>query len=139
MKNVALALLFAALVPALAADTARGATTAPTVACDKPVYLVVWIENLDRSKSRAYGEALRASKIVSRHGGEYKAVGPPVVMLEGNWPADRGFVVEQYPCLEAIKTMWYSQEYQKKLVPLRAGSGDYTVAVFDAYRPSRQR
>jgi hypothetical protein len=33
-----------------------------------------------------------------------------------------------------LQRMWYSEEYQKKLKPLRAGSGEYTVAVFNEFK-----
>ncbi len=99
--------------------------------CTRPVMLVVWIDHLDRSKSAAYGEALRRTKIVRRHSGQYKAVSPPLKVLEGEWPADRGFVVERYPCLEMFEKFWYSDEYQKEIRPLREGSGAYTVALFE--------
>ncbi|MEO0412842.1 MAG: DUF1330 domain-containing protein [Pseudomonadota bacterium] len=104
--------------------------------CERPVYLVVSIENLNRKKSAAYGKALRASKIVSRHGGEYLAVSPPTLLLEGEWPDDRGFVIERYPCKLALETMWNSDEYQNNIKPLRDGSGIYTVALFDKWPPS---
>ena len=107
----------------------EGAAASP-VSCNDPVLLVVWIEHLDRSKSKPYGDGLRSTKIVPRHGGRYLAVSPPMQVLEGKWPADRGFVVEQYPCEQAFREMWFSNEYQEKLKPLRAGSGDYTVALF---------
>ncbi len=102
-------------------------------ACDKPVYLVVWVDHLDRAKSKAYGEGLRSTHIVPRHGGRYLAVSPPVKVLEGDWPADRAVVVEEYPCLAAATDMWFSDEYQKTLKPLREGSGDYKVALFQKF------
>jgi uncharacterized protein (DUF1330 family) len=118
----------------LAASAATATPPAAPKTCKDPVYLVVWIEHLDRTKSKAYGDGLRSSGIVARHGGEYQAVSPPALVLEGKWPADRGFVVERYPCMDALKAMWFSDEYQKKLKPLREGSGDYTVAVFNAFK-----
>jgi uncharacterized protein (DUF1330 family) len=126
----------AGALPAIApAQPAAQAQAVAPATCDKPVYLVVTIDKLDRSKTKAYGEGLRASGIVRRHGGQYKAVGPPDLMLEGEWPADRGYVIEEYPCMEQLRAMWFSDEYQKKLKPLRAGSGTYTVAVFRKYQP----
>ena len=120
-----------AMVPQAATDTV------PVPAdCTEPVYLMVWIENIDRSKSAAYGQALRQSRIVSRHGGVYLAVSPPALLLEGDWPADRGFVVERYPCRALFDAMWFSNEYQEVLKPLRDGSGDYTVALFDQWPPA---
>lgn len=123
----------AAMAPAAAVPGA------PAGACAEPVYLVVWIEHLNRTKSKAYGDALRASQIVRRHGGRYIAVSPPILPLEGNWPADRGVVIEEYPCLEALRTMWFSDEYQKQLKPLREGSGEYTVGVFKKFVPPAPR
>jgi uncharacterized protein (DUF1330 family) len=129
--------LFAALAAQSAPTTAAPAPTSPATAatCTEPVYLVVWIDRLDRTKSKAYGDGLRSSGIVARNGGKYQMVSPPLMVLEGQWPAERGFVVESYPCLEALKAMWFSDEYQKKLKPLRAGSGEYTVAVFKSFKP----
>jgi uncharacterized protein (DUF1330 family) len=103
---------------------------AASASCNKPVILVVLIEHLDRSKSKAYGENLRSFQVVPRNGGQYIPVSPPLRVLEGQWPADRGFVSERYPCLAAFEAMWYSDQYQKKLVPLRDGSGHYTTALF---------
>lgn len=130
--------------PALAAVQASAAPAATSLdpavcAGAEPVYLVVWIEHLDRTKSKGYGDALRASQIVRRHGGRYIAVSPPILPLEGNWPADRGFVIEEYPCLDALKAMWFSDEYQKQLKPLREGSGEYTVGVFKKFVPPTPR
>lgn len=113
-----------------------GSAIADLEACDDPVYLVVWIDHLDRTKSAPYGAGLRQTRIVPRHGGEYLAVSPPLKVLEGDWPADRAVVVERYPCQAAIERMWYSDEYQNELKPLRAGSGTYDVAVFKAFRPA---
>jgi uncharacterized protein (DUF1330 family) len=124
---------------ALSTEPAGSATTGtlPNLAgianCTRPAYLVVWIDNLDRTKSAAYGDALRKTQIVPSYGGEYKATGKPSLLLEGTWPEGRAVVVEKYPCLEAIKTFWYSDQYQKEVMPLRAGSGDYTVAAFEEY------
>ena len=104
--------------------------------CARPAYLVVSIDNLNRDKSRAYGEALRRTQIVASYGGSYKISGSPAVVLEGEWPKGRSYVVEQYPCLDAIKQFWASDQYQKEIKPLREGSGDYNVVAFEEYRPA---
>lgn len=135
---VALALTACAPLTQVAAATPAQALATPPEACNKPVILVVWIEHLDRTRSRAYGEGLRSSQIVARNGGQYLAVSPPVLILEGEWPADRGFVTERYPCMAAFRAMWFSDEYQKRIKPLREGSGQYTIAVFDERPPSPQ-
>ena len=121
----------------LLADS-QAASQAPATAalaaearCDRPVFLVVSVDHLDRTKSKAYAEGLRDSGIVRRNGGRYRVAGAPLLTLEGSWPQDRGFVIEEYPCLAAFKSMWYSYEYQNKLKPLRANSGDYTITLFN--------
>ena len=125
------------LIAALAALAQGAALEGPAAdpSCDDPVYLVVWIENLDRSKSGAYAAALRESGLVRRNGGEYLMVSPPNLMLEGDWPEERGFVVERYPCRAAFENFWFSDTYQNELIPLREGSGDYTIALFEDWPP----
>ncbi|MGJ3230803.1 MAG: DUF1330 domain-containing protein [Oceanicaulis sp.] len=129
MITAALALVQAASVPL------EGPAADPQT-CNDPVYLMVWIDNLDRSKSAAYGAALRETQIVRRNGGEYLMVSPPALVVEGDWPETRGFVIERYPCRAAFENMWFSAEYQTELIPLRAGSGEYTVALFEDWPPA---
>ena len=119
------------LIAAAALQAAPVAAPVPAAPCDKPVMLVVSVDHLDRAKSKPYAEALRDSGIVKRNGGRYRVVGAPALLLEGTWPSDRGFVIEQYPCIEAFRAMWYSDDYQRRIKPLRAGSGDYTIALFN--------
>ena len=137
--------MIAFLVAAAAAQAALAAPAAPTpplapvaasATCNEPVLLVVWIDQLDRTHTKAYGEALRSSGIVRRHGGSYVAVGKPDLLLEGDWPADRNLVIEEYPCMAALKDFWFSDEYQKRIKPLRENSGHYTIGVFKRYSPA---
>ena len=113
----------------------EGMTFQPSGTCDRPVYLTVSIEKLDRTMSADYGKALRDTQIVRRHGGTYLAVSPPDRVMEGDWASDSGYVIERYPCREALEAMWDSEEYQTVLKPLREGSGIYTVYMFEEYRP----
>ena len=129
-------MITAALLALQAATTSLEGPAAAPETCNVPVYLMVWIEHLDRSKSAAYGRALRATQIVRRNGGEYLMVSPPTLLVEGDWPEDRGFVVERYPCRAAFENMWFSDQYQHELIPLRDGSGEYTVALFEAWPPA---
>ncbi|MDX2145054.1 MAG: DUF1330 domain-containing protein [Rhodospirillaceae bacterium] len=149
MRALVLSLLIGALIgfalakaPLLTASNAIAQAVAPVTvegggqdACARPAYLVVWIDNLNRAKSAAYGKALQQTQIVRRHGGKYIVSGSPTELLEGDWPAERGFVIEKYPCMQAIRDFWYSDEYQKSIMPLRRGSGDYIVAAFEEYQP----
>lgn len=107
--------------------------------CTRPAYLVVAIDDLDRSRSAPYGDALRRTQIVARHGGTYTLSGVPAKVLEGDWPAGRSLVVERFPCLEAIERFWYSDEYQKEVKPLREGSGRYLVVAYEEWQPRTAR
>ena len=132
MMLSAILLLAGQVAPAGApAATAQPAAAAAEAKCDRPVFLVVSVDHLDRTKSKAYAEGLRNSGIVRRNGGRYRVAGAPLLTLEGAWPADRGFVIEQYPCRAAFEAMWYSDEYQHRLKPLRDNSGDYTITLFN--------
>ncbi|MFY7761480.1 DUF1330 domain-containing protein [Aquidulcibacter sp.] len=117
------------------APTSQGGEGA---SCDKPVYLVIMVDQFDRTKARPYAEAMRASGIVRRNQGSYKISGAPTLVLEGQWPSDRGFVVEHYPCRAAFEAMWNSAEYQEKLKPLRANTGNYSIMLFNAVPEPRK-
>lgn len=127
MNSLLILLLAAATAPAVGPSPAMGAAT-----CDEPVYLVTMVDRLDRDKSRVYAEAVRASGIARQHGSQYKIAGAPLEVLEGHWPADRGYAVERYPCRAALDEVRRSTEFQEKLKPLREETGDYTTVVFKA-------
>jgi len=133
----ALGLVAAETPSATPGQTAMTPEAAPTqmtgegATCDKPVYLVILVDQFDRAKSKAYGEAMRSSGIVRRNQGSYRISGAPAQVLEGQWPSDRAFVVEHYPCRAAFERMWNSPEYQEKIKPLRADTGIYTIVLFN--------
>ncbi len=43
----------------------------------------------------------------------------------------RPIVVAKFPCVEAARQFWYSDAYQKDILPLRAGAGTFDVAIFE--------
>ena len=135
--------LIAALAgpPASAQAAAPSATPAPPpanpalpakpVPCDKPAYLVVISTITDPVKITAYREALRDSGLYPALGGFYITSGRPVELLEGSTFGKSTIVVAKFPCAEAARRFWYSEVYQKKIVPLREGAGSFEVAIFD--------
>lgn len=74
----------------------------------------------------------QTAELLARHGGEYLVRGGPLELLEGSWPDERRVVVSRWPSLEALRAFWSSSDYQQMIKPLRAGTGDYDVAVFPA-------
>jgi len=108
-------------------SSAGTAMAAEDTQCNRPAYLIVLMEDLDREKTGEYARALRETGVVRAHGGEYLAYGNPDRVLEGDWPQERSFVIEQYPCLAAIEQFWYSDTYQQQVLPKREGAGRFTV------------
>lgn len=113
----------------LGAPSARAQTPE---ACNAPVFLIVLVDGFDRQRAAPYAQALRSTGVVAAHGGRYRAAGEPLAVLEGEWPADRAFVVEEYPCAERALAMWNSATYQEQVKPKRAGTGRYSVILMKA-------
>ncbi|MEM7728765.1 MAG: DUF1330 domain-containing protein [Pseudomonadota bacterium] len=137
---IRLPLIIAACAAFAACQTVQPAQPVPGSAegtdadasCTSPVVLVILVENFDRESAAPYAEALRETNVVADHGGRYLSVGRPLHVLEGVWPDARAFVLETYPCEAAALQMWRSETYQTRVKPFRQGTGDYTVALFDA-------
>jgi uncharacterized protein (DUF1330 family) len=120
--------------PASAQAPAQPATPAlpeKPAPCDKPAYLVVISTITDPVKIGVYREALRDSGLYPALGGYYITSGRPVEVLEGSTFRTSPIVVAKFPCAEAARRFWYSEIYQKKIVPLREGAGSFEVAIFE--------
>ncbi|MDJ0929152.1 MAG: CpcT/CpeT family chromophore lyase [Gammaproteobacteria bacterium] len=101
-------------------------------ACVQPVRMLVYGEIRDRKQFGAYARAIATSELYPRNGGYYEALTPPVAVFEGTPPATRGVVIARFPCLEAARNFWYSDEYQQQIRPLRVGISDFEVLVLPA-------
>ncbi len=100
--------------------------------CDKPVRMVVFGEILDREAFAAYPRAIFASGLYPEVQGYYEAITPALEVFEGSPPPGRGVVVSHFPCLEAARRFWYSDKYQKEILPLREGIAEFEVLVLPA-------
>lgn len=99
--------------------------------CEKPAYLVVIATITDPVKSRAYVTALQAAGLYPAFGGFYVTAGKSPQVLEGEMFERSPIVVAKFPCLEAARRFWYSDVYQKEILPLREGAGTFEVALFE--------
>ncbi len=95
-------------------------------------YLVVTAAVTDREKMAAYTRALAGSGLYPRHGGRYLLAGRPVADLEA-WDG-RAVVVAEFPSVAAAQAFWNDPDYQERVKPLRAGAGDFHVAIFAGVR-----
>lgn len=102
------------------------AETAPPAA-----YLLVTARVTDAARMGAYARALAASGLYARHGGHYLFIGKPAASLE-DWPAGDSAVCAHFPSRAAAEAFWADAQYQDAIKPLRAGAGDFHVAIFDA-------
>lgn len=105
----------------------------PLKVCDnKPVYMVVAGETLDRSRMLAYGKAIADSGIYATLHGYYVNAARPLAVFEGNVSPGYVTLIVRFPCLAHAHAFWYSETYQNTILPLRLdpSAGDYTVTVY---------
>ncbi len=95
-----------------------------------PAYLVVTGTVTDRARMQGYAQALVASGLYERHGGRYLFIGPAAEPLE-NWIDGTSIVCALFPSRAAAHAFWHDAQYQDHIKPLRAGAGDFTVAIFE--------
>lgn len=97
---------------------------------ERPAYLLVTARVSDPDKMAAYARALAASGLYPRHGGRYLFIGKAATPLE-DWPAGDSVVCAVFPNRAAAEAFWADPEYRDVIKPLRAGAGDFHVAIFD--------
>ena len=98
------------------------------VACDQPVRMLVYGDIHDRKAFGGYLRALRESGLYRKYGGYYEAVTPALDVFEGSPPESRGVVIVHFPCLDAARRFWRSDEYGE-IRKLREGIADFEVLV----------
>lgn len=99
--------------------------------CNEPVRMLVYGDIHDRDKFIAYVRAIAASGLYEKTGGYYEGITPALAVFEGEPPPTRGVVISRFPCLEAAKQFWYSDEYAE-ILPLREGIAEFEVIVLPA-------
>jgi uncharacterized protein (DUF1330 family) len=95
----------------------------------KPAYLLVTARVGDRGAMAAYSKALAESGLYPRHGGRYLFLGPAAVPLE-DWTGE-SVVCAVFPSRAAAEAFWWDAQYQDEVKPLRAGAGEFHVAIFE--------
>jgi uncharacterized protein (DUF1330 family) len=127
------------VLPALALLAVSSAHAADRCAPGDPAVDMVIVSVVqDLSRYQNYRSELARSGLIDAYGGAVLAVGTKLnaepEMLEGSWPADRHAFVIRWPCRAAAKAFWESEKYQKELLPLRDGSGQFDVALYPAVK-----
>jgi catechol 2,3-dioxygenase-like lactoylglutathione lyase family enzyme/uncharacterized protein (DUF1330 family) len=108
-------------------------------ACDdKPVLMVVDGLTNDRSRMRAYTEALLSSGLYEALGGYYVNDPRALASFEGRSAPNHSTLIIRFPCLANARTFWYSRAYQEEIKPLRLNplAGDFRVRIFAEVPPA---
>jgi uncharacterized protein (DUF1330 family) len=92
------------------AQSAAAADIAPAAA-EKPAYLVVLGEVLDREKFMTE-YAAKLPPIYEKYGGVYLAAGREFEVFEGEGDF-RSFVISKWPSRDAARAFWTSAEYEQ--------------------------
>ncbi|MCB2106508.1 MAG: DUF1330 domain-containing protein [Rhodobacteraceae bacterium] len=72
-----------------------------------------------------------SAELLKKFDSEYIIRGPAESVLEGDVFKGASVVVSKWPSLEKAKEFWNSEEYQKKIKPLRANTGIYDIGLFN--------
>lgn len=94
-----------------------------------PAYLVVTATVRDPAAMAAYQKRLADLGLYAAHGGRTLVRGRAAVPLE-DWDG-RAVVISEFPDRAAAEAFWADPRYQGEVKPLRAGAGDFHVAIFE--------
>jgi uncharacterized protein (DUF1330 family) len=96
----------------------------------KPAFLLVTARVTDPVRMGTYARALAASGLYDRHGGHYLFIGKSALPLE-DWPDGASAICAHFPSRAAAEAFWFDAQYQDDIKPLRAGAGEFHVAIFE--------
>ena len=95
-----------------------------------PAYIVTVVELTQMTEDfKRY--AAGAAALSKQYGGEYLVRGKAARVYEGAFLSGKSVVVSRFPNMERLQAFIESEEYQKNLKPLRAGTGSYDIGAFE--------
>ena len=74
----------------------------------------------------------KSAELIKKHGGEYVMRGKPAEIIEGEILDGKVVVMSKFPSLADVDAFVNGDEYQNNVKPLREGSGNYHIAIFEA-------
>jgi uncharacterized protein (DUF1330 family) len=96
-----------------------------------PAYILTVVEITQVTEDfKRYSAA--AAALSKQFGGEYLIRGKAAKVYEGKLFEGKSVVLSRFPSMEQLKAFYESDEYQKNLKPLRAGTGIYDIGAWEA-------
>ena len=93
-------------------------------------YFVALAKVTDETEGLAEYVRLSA-ELGAKLGAEYVVRGPAETVYEGDYLQDRAVIVYKWPSMQVAKDYYESEEYQKRVKPLRDNTGIYDIGVFE--------
>lgn len=82
--------------------------------------------------------AVASAELIHKHGGRYLMKGYSDDIGSGDGLEGKYTLVIEFPSMDDIKSFFYSDEYQKQVKPLRAGTGTYDIAFYEGLPEDQQ-
>lgn len=76
--------------------------------------------------------AQKSAELIKQHGGEYIVRGKPAQDIEGEVLQNKVIILSRFPSLADVDAFVNGDDYQTNVKPLREGSGNYHIAVYEA-------
>jgi len=76
--------------------------------------------------------AQKSAELIKKHGGEYIVRGKPAQDIEGEVLQNKVIILSRFPSLADVDAFVNGDDYQTNVKPLREGSGNYHIAVYEA-------
>jgi uncharacterized protein (DUF1330 family) len=92
----------------------------------RQAFLLVSARVTDQVLMGGYARARASSGLYARHGGHTLFAGKAAVPLE-DWPHETSVVCGRFPA----EAFWAGAQWQDDVTPLRAGAGDFHIAIFE--------
>ncbi len=96
-----------------------------------PAYILSVVELTNLTEEFKRYSALSAA-LSKQFGGEYLIRGKAAKVYEGQLFAGKIVVLSRFPDMQQLQAFYESEEYQKNIKPLRAGSGIYDIGSWEA-------
>jgi len=80
--------------------------------------------------------AKRSAQILAKYGGKYVVRGAADQVVKGEMFNGKFVLITEFASLDDFNRFYKDEEYQSEVVPLREGTGNYEIAVYESIPPA---